>query len=324
MAKTQKKIRNWNEYNNSLVKRGQILLSFNENYLEQLYYREGQKRGGQKIYSAQMYEYLLAIKVILRLPWRATVGFAKGLLQKAFPGEVILIPDYAHASREVGKLRLKIKPQAIPKGGFELAFDSTGVNVYSTSGYHQRKYGQGNLYRKREQWKKIHLVLELNSMQIMSMVYTGSGVNDCEVVKELCAPIKDNINSVRADGAYDTEEFHQMIYDFEAEAMIPPAITSKAQDELKNKPKRFKEFLKPRDGIIKWIREHESFEEGLKQWKIRSGYHRRSLIEACMFRFKRIFGFNLQHKNETHRKNEIIMKINLLNQMAALGRPRYG
>lgn len=44
-----------------------------------------------------MYEYQLSIKVMLRLPWRATVGFAQSLLQKAFPSTTIQVPDYAHA-----------------------------------------------------------------------------------------------------------------------------------------------------------------------------------------------------------------------------------
>jgi hypothetical protein len=324
MAKTKKKIRNWKEYNNSLVKRGQILLSFDEDYLEHLYYKTSQRRGGQRVYSAQMYEYLLTIKVMLRLPWRATVGFAQAMLEKAFPDKVIQVPDYAHASREAGKLELKIKPLGLKADlGMELAFDSTGVNVYSTSGYHQRNHGKEALCRKREQWKKIHLVLELNSMQIVAMNYTSSRVNDCEVVNQLCSQIKGNITSTRADGAYDTNEFYELLHERHAQILIPPAVTSKAQDELKNRPKIKKDYLQQRDETIHWIRQFESFEEGLKQWKIASGYHRRSLVEATMFRLNRIFGFHLHHKTQQGRINEIITKVNLLNQMAALGKATY-
>jgi hypothetical protein len=56
-----------------------------------------------------MYEYLLTLKVMLRLPWRATMGFAECLLEKAFEHEKVAVPDYAHASREARKLNLKIK-----------------------------------------------------------------------------------------------------------------------------------------------------------------------------------------------------------------------
>lgn len=207
--------------------------------------------------------------------------------------------------------------------GMELAFDSTGVNVYSTSGWHQRKYGKESLCRKRDQWKKIHIVMDLDNQQVMSMEFTDSTVNDCEVIGSLCREIKSKVKSVRADGAYDTEEFYSIIEDWGAQAMIPPARTSKAQDELKNKPKKMKSYLQQRDKTIKEIRKYEDFDEGLKSWKIQSGYHRRSLIESFMFRLKKAFGFNLQHKTDKARRNEIIIKINLLNLMASYGRALY-
>lgn len=324
MGKTQKKIRNWPEYNKGLIKRGQILLSFDEAYLDELYYEKPQHRGGVKIYSPKMYEYLLTIKVMLRLPWRATIGFAKSLLEKAFPEQLIRIPDYAHASREANRLELKIKPLGLKaEESLELAFDSTGLNVYSTSGYHRRKHGKEGLCRNKEQWKKVHIVLELNSMQIVSMAYTDSRVNDCEVVQDLCKPIKGKIKSVRADGAYDTNEFYELLHEKEAKILIPPATTSKAQDELKKQSKMKKDYLEQRDETIHFIREYDTFEEGLKEWKITSGYHRRSLIEATMFRLKRIFGFSLQLKNEQGRHNEIVVKLNLLNHMAVLGKAEY-
>lgn len=319
-----KKVRNWREYNESLRKRGEIIFTFDKNYLRKLYYNDKQVRGGIRRYSNKMYEFLLNIKVTFRLPWRATVGFGYGLLSKAFPDSEIDIPDYTHASREIAKLDLKVR-QYIPKSlsGLEMAFDSTGVNVYTTSGWHQRKYGVNAKHRKREQWKKIHIAMDVNTMQIMSVEYTDSNVNDCEVVKDMCSRITDKVKSVMADGAYDTEEFYKIIYDWGARAMIPPARTSKAQYELKNKPKKIKEYLKQRDETIEAIRKHEAFDEGLGSWKESSGYHKRSLIEACMFRLKRTFGFYLHQKTEYGRKNEIIAKVNLLNLMASLGRAEY-
>lgn len=55
-----------------------------------------------------------------------------------------------------------------------------------------------------------------------------------------------------------------------------------------------------RDAVFWEEKEHEPhprnenlrriWEEGRKEWKIKSGYHRRSLAETAMFRFKTIFG----------------------------------
>lgn len=183
--------------------------------------------------------------------------------------------------------------------------------------------GKEGLHRKRDQWKKIHLAVDLYSMQIISMAYTDSSVNDCEVVDELWDSISRPVNSIRADGAYDTYDVYERGQDEGVQIIVPPAITSKAQDELKKPPKIKKDFLEPRDTIIHFIRQFEKFEEGLKQWKIDSKYHLRSLVETTMFRLKRIFGFNLSLKSEEGRRNEVITKINFLNQMAALGLPHY-
>lgn len=322
MTKTRG-ICNWKDYNEALVKRGEIVFSFEQNFFKKMYYGGKQNPGGVRKFTPHMYEYLLTIKVLLRLSWRATIGFARGLLKRVF-SEDIPLPNYAHAAREANKLNLKIKSHLKePEKGLEIAFDSTGLNVYSTSGYHIRKYGKGSLWRKRDQWKKVHFAIDLNEQQILSMVYTKSNVNDCEVVNKLSGAIKGKIVKAIADGAYDTEEVHKLIYGWGAQALIPPAITSKAQSELKSK-KPYKEHLKQRDETIKRIKEEGDFKTGLKEWKKESGYHRRSLIETCMFRFKRIFGFHLQQKVENGRKNEIITKVNLLNKMSVLGMPHWG
>lgn len=320
-----KKVRNWKDYNKSLKKRGEIIFSFDENYLEALYYSGEQGRGGAKEYSDKMYEFLLTIKIMFRMPWRATVGFAERLLTKIFPGTKIKVPDYAHASRMANKLNLKVKQfKPVTGSGIELAFDSTGVNIYTTSGWHQKKYGKDNQYQKRNQWKKIHIALDLDTLQVMAAEYTNSNTNDCEVVKKLCDKIGDKkVKSVRADGAYDTEEFYQIIDKWGAVAMIPPARTSRSQDELKNRPKIKKAYLSQRDNAIKEIRKYENFEEGLKAWKVSSGYHRRSLVEASMFRIKKAFGFSLHQKTEKGRLNEVITKINILNLMASFGKAEY-
>ena len=68
------------------------------------FYQGPQHQGGKRIYTATMFEYLLTVKVFLRLPWRATAGFIEGLFKKAFPEQRLPVPDYAHACRESSKI----------------------------------------------------------------------------------------------------------------------------------------------------------------------------------------------------------------------------
>ena len=62
--------------------------------------------------------------------------------------------------------------------------------------------------------------------------------------------IKGKIKIVRADGAYYTEEVYPIIEDWGAQAMIPPARTSKAQEELKRKPYKKKIHLQRHHQLI--------------------------------------------------------------------------
>ena len=60
---------------------------------------------------------------------------------------------------------------------------------------------------------------------------------------------------------------------------------------------------------------------GMKKWKEKSGYHRRSLSETAMFRFKTIFGAELYSRELSGQKNEAKIKIKVLNKMTAVGMP---
>lgn len=318
-----RKVDNWPEYNTDLCRRGEALFEMTDVSYDVLYHSGSRKRGGVQEYSDAMYELLLTIKTVYRFPWRLTTGFVKAFLKKSFPGRRISVPNYAHASRVCAKLSLKIKTYGIPKGeGLVIALDSTGVNVYSSSGWHQRKHGKGGRHRKREQWKKIHVTFDTQNKQILSFAITDSNTNDCEVAGQLIADIDEPLARVLADGAYDTHEFHRQIAEREADPLIPPDKKCKAQGELK-KPGERKPHLDKRDAIIGKIREYPTFEEGLKEWKKASGYHQRSLVEVLFSRYKRAFGFSFQHWKDSARLNEVIVKINMLNKYAEIARPVY-
>jgi hypothetical protein len=63
-------------------------------------------------------------------------------------------------------------------------------------------------------------------------------------------------------------------------------------------------------------------EVGRKAWKQESGYHRRSLAETAMSRYKTIFGPQLYSRTFQNQQQENTMKIKALNTMTALGMPR--
>ena len=60
---------------------------------------------------------------------------------------------------------------------------------------------------------------------------------------------------------------------------------------------------------------------GRKRWKEESGYHRRSIAETTMFRFKTIFGGQLRCRHIDNQAAELFLKCAALNYMTHLGMP---
>lgn len=80
--KTLRKVTNWPEYNDALVKRGQFTLWINEDVAENWRHKNfGSKVGRQFIYSDLAIETLLTIREFFRLTYRATEGFGKSITQ---------------------------------------------------------------------------------------------------------------------------------------------------------------------------------------------------------------------------------------------------
>jgi hypothetical protein len=60
---------------------------------------------------------------------------------------------------------------------------------------------------------------------------------------------------------------------------------------------------------------------GRKAWKRESNYHRRSLSETTMFRFKTIFGGSLSARKFDNQAVELFIKCAALNRMIQIAKP---
>ena len=63
-------------------------------------------------------------------------------------------------------------------------------------------------------------------------------------------------------------------------------------------------------------------EEARKLWKKLRGYHRRSLAETGMYRFKMLFGRDLKCRTFQGQQSEVYVKAKALNIMTSLGMPQ--
>ncbi len=103
--------------------------------------------------------------------------------------------------------------------------DSTGIKVEGEGEWHARKHGGP----KRRVWRKIHLGVDEETLEVRAVEITGSHIGDAPVLPDLLKhiPAHEQIGSVTAGGAYDTRNCHDAIADRGAHAVIPPRKNAK-------------------------------------------------------------------------------------------------
>jgi hypothetical protein len=166
---------------------------------------------------------------------------------------------------------------------------------------------------------KMHLAVDTDTSEILSTVITPNSLTDAQVFEDLIDGIDEPIEQICGDGAYDRRRCYDAIEE-RAEAQHQPiAISIPPQRNAKiwrhgnaNAPPH------RRDENLRQIRA-----VGRKQWKIQSGYHRRSLAETAMFRFKTIFSSKLSSRRFATQATEVFIKCSILNKMLQLGKPLY-
>ncbi|PZX10565.1 DDE family transposase [Palleronia aestuarii] len=128
---------------------------------------------------------------------RQTTGFVESLLWLV--GLDWSVPDFSTLSRRQKTLAVAI-PYRGSKGPLHLLIDSTGIKVEGEGEWHARKHGGP----KRRVWRKIHLGIDEETLEIRAAEVTGSHIGDAPVLPDLLdqIPPEVEIGSVTADGAY--------------------------------------------------------------------------------------------------------------------------
>ncbi|MGC8712679.1 MAG: transposase, partial [Leptodesmis sp.] len=121
----------------------------------------------------------------------------------------------------------------------------------------------------------------------------------------------EEIEQVSGDGAYDKRKCYDKIATRGAKPTIPPRKDAVRWEEEPDGPQKH-----PRNQVLERIDQ-----VGRQQWKQESGYHRRSLAETTMFRFKTIFGATLRRRLFDNQAVELFLKCAALNRMIQLGKP---
>lgn len=103
--------------------------------------------------------------------------------------------------------------------------DSTGLKFLGEGEWKCKKHGS----EYRRQWRKLHIAIEAETLQIRAVQLTTNNVSDSQVLEDLLSqvPLDERIDSVYTDGAYDTKHCRQVILNRDAHAVIPPRKNAK-------------------------------------------------------------------------------------------------
>lgn len=220
-------------------------------------------------------------------------------------------PDYSTLSRRQASLKVDL-PVQTSRRAVHVVVDSTGLKVYVEGEWKVRQYG----FSKRRTWRKLHLGVDEATGEFLAITLTTNSVDDASQVDPLLDQIRRPISAFGGDGSYDKQKVYETLanpphQDEPIRPIIPPRSNAKIWQHG-----NCQEAPLPRDEHLRTIRK-----VGSRRWKQESGYHRRSIAEAGVCRYKRIVGSQLWARMIERQQTEVLIGCSILNRMALMGMP---
>jgi hypothetical protein len=310
------KVENWSEYNDALVDRGRLTVWISEEAIQDWKADREPQQGAQWIFTDRAIGTCLQIKMVYGLGLRETEGFVESLFE-LMGLEDLPVPDYTTLSKRQGDLDIDL-PTSSKVSPIHLVIDSTGLKVYGEGEWKQRIHGK----QKRRTWRKLHLGVDSDTGLVTAVTLTDNTSSDSSQVEPLLeetlpegSEAEDSeaaLDKVGADGAYDTFDVYELISDYGATPVIPPQKNAKIKKHGNSGGPPLS-----RDEAIRYIRGH-----GRNKWKRVHDYHRRSLAETAVYRFKGLMGRFVEARTWENERTEVRLKAKTLNQMTRLGMPK--
>ena len=123
-------------------------------------------------------ELFLTIRELLRLPYRQTEGFVRGIL--ALLADGLHVPDFTSAAKRAAKLGI-VLPVLPRRGHVDVVLDSTGLKVFGEGEWKVRQHGPS----KRRTWRKLHLAIDPDTQEIVAEVLTTNAGHDADQAEPL-------------------------------------------------------------------------------------------------------------------------------------------
>jgi hypothetical protein len=282
---------NWHNYNESLVRRGEVILDFDviDSWDNELDYMNNGKEGASYRYPNSFVQLLGYMRAYFHLPYRQAEGVVRDHASNKLPS----IPDYSTINRRVNKLDIRINKR-IGNDDIVIVLDSTGIKVTNRGEWLPHKW---NI---RKGYLKIHVAVDIKKKKIVSLEVTTEEVHDGMMLKKLIENAAENndVKRVIADGAYDNKENFRYLSDNGIEAAIKVRKNSSANKITDSHPRN-----------IVVLQQLKNFEK----WKDSVSYGYRWIAETVFSSIKRMFGECVSARKYSNMVKEMMLKASLYN-----------
>jgi hypothetical protein len=300
-------VTDWSSYNQSLVRRGEILFSYDflDSWDSGLAKMNENKKGRKFIFPDSLIIVIGYIRIYFHLPYRQTEGIIKAT-GKNLPNH----PSYGHICKRINKLNdggssINNSKYNIDDDDLIIAIDSTGIKVTNRGQWMQDKWNIQKKSKKKKGYLKIHIAVNIKTKEILALEVTDEKVHDGKQMKSLVDHVlKRNKNknykiktTVLADGAYDSNKNFKYLN----EKRILPGIKIRKNSIISTKNNKIRNSevrLQTRD---------------LLKWKKKRRYGRRWIAETVFSSIKRMFGEYVSATKLENMIKEIMIKVSLYN-----------
>jgi hypothetical protein len=317
-SKGKRKVINHKEYNASLCARGSLVLWVSPEVLKQW------KRlvtatpaVGEYLYPSSIIECCLLVRKQYKQALRQTTGLMKSILKLAGL-EQLPIPNYTTLCRRQKGLPVEVSKRLEQDDGkpLNIIIDSTGLKVYGEGEWKVRRHG----WSKHRTWRKLHVAIDADTQEIVAVELTPNDAegDDAKTAVKMLEGKIHRLKSFRGDGAYDSFELRKALGK-DVEQVIPPPRGAKVHLPRPHAgPNKGQDmtFLSQRNEAVRVINGH-----GRKHWKQKTRYHRRSLSETAMFRYKTSFTGQLSARKIENQLTEVKIGAKILNVYRTIGMP---
>lgn len=287
----------WPSYNQTLVRRGEILFSYDflDKWDSDLARMNENKKGKKYKYPESFILVIGYIRIYFQLPYRQTQGIIKAT-GRSLPNH----PSYSQICRRSNKLDIDINSCRIYDDDLIIAIDSTGVKVTNRG---QWMYDKWSAKKKKKGYLKIHVAVNVKTKEILALEITNEKVHDGKMMKKLIEHVlnsnskKVKIKSVLADGASDTNKNFRYLQ----EKGITPGIKIRQNSVISphNNRTRNKEVRQQTKDFL--------------LWKKKRKYGHRWMVETVFSSIKRMFGEHTSSIKFQNMVKEMTMKVSLYN-----------